>query len=715
MTSNPVFRYPPPAAAASLAGALELAPTEPPRARAIPHFDERHDDIRLDEFHWLRQRDNPEVLAYLEAENAWTAASMQHTEPLQRKLYGELVGRIRETDLSVPERVDGWLYYSRTEAGREYPIFCRRLDAEGAPEEVLLDLNVVAAGHGYCRLGAREVSPDHRYLAWSVDLSGGEQFELRITDLSTGTLLPERIPNTARGVAWANDSRTLFYVTLDAARRPFAAHRHRLGEPVGADPVIYLEPDEAFIVDVSRTRSRAYLLLELASHTTTEVRYLSADDPEGEFRVLAARRPGIEYTVTHHAVWFFLATNDAAENFRVLQAPANDPRPDAWRELLPHRADVKVDGLDAFEDHLVIYERETGLRQIRVLELAGGPAAVHRVVFPEPVYTVHRSENPAYDTAVLRFVYTSLVTPPTVVDYDMRGRTWTERKRTEVKGYDPSLYRSERVSALSPDGTRVPVSLVYRAPLARDGERPALLLGYGAYGVCFEPSFSPHHLSLLDRGFVVAIAHVRGGEELGRRWYHEGKLFAKRNSFTDFIAAAEHLIAGGYTRGDRLAINGGSAGGLLMGAVTNLRPDLFHAVVAEVPFLDVVNTMLDPTLPLTVIEYDEWGNPGDPEAYAYIRSYSPYDNIEAKRYPHMLVTAGLNDPRVAYWEPAKWTARLRARKTDGNRLLLKTHMGAGHAGASGRYDALRELAFKYAFLLDALGFMQSGGNGRERG
>jgi oligopeptidase B len=704
MTSDPTLRFPPPAAAPTLTSASGDAapePEQPPRARAIPHFDERHNDIRLDEFHWLRDRDSPAVIAYLQAENEWTSAAMRHTEDLQRSLYDELVGRIRQTDLSVPEPMDEWLYYSRTEAGQQYPILCRRRDDDEGAEEILLDLNAVAAGHRYCRLGAHEISPDHRYLAYSVDLTGAEQFELRIADLTTATLLPERIPNTARSVAWANDSRTLFYVTLDAARRPCAAYRHRLGEAIAADQLVHFEADEAFFVDVTRTRSRGFVLLELASHTTSEVRYVPADQPESDFRVLAPRVPRVEYSVTHHGHRFLIATNEGAENFRVLEASASDPRPDDWRELLSHRPEVKVDWVDAFRDHLVIHEREAGLRQIRVIELASG--ATHRVAFPEPVYTVHRSENPAFDTATLRFVYTSLVTPATVVDYNMTTRTWTERKRTHVRGYDPSSYRSERVTARAPDGTPVPVSLVYRDPLHRDGSRPALLLGYGAYGVCFEPSFSPHYLSLLDRGFVVAIAHVRGGEELGRRWYESGKLFSKRNSFSDFVAAAEHLIAEGYTRSDRLAINGGSAGGLLMGAVTNLRPDLFRAVVAEVPFLDVVNTMLDPTLPLTVIEYEEWGNPSDPEAYAYIKSYSPYDNIAAKAYPHMLITAGLNDPRVAYWEPAKWTARLRARKTDTNRLLLKTHMGAGHGGASGRYDALREMAFKYAFLIDTLG------------
>jgi oligopeptidase B len=703
MSNDPSLRFPPPAAA-SLA-ASPIAPTRtggPPAARPIPHFDERHDDIRLDEFHWLRNRDNPEVMAYLEAENAWTAESMRHTEWLQRAIYGELVARIQETDLSAPEAIDGWLYYRRTEAGRQYGIFCRRRNADDAPEEVLLDLNQVAAGHAYCRLGAREISPDHRYLAYSVDLSGSEQFELRIKDLATGALLADRIPNTSRSVAWASDSRTVFYVTLDAARRPCAAYRHRLGTSAADDTLVYTEQDEAFFVDVVRTRSRGFILLELSSHTTSEVRYIPADRPDAPFQVVAERVTGVEYSVAHRGDRFYLATNEGAENFRVLEVPVGNTRREMWREMLPHRPAVRVDGLDAFERHLVIHEREHGLRQIRVIDLVTG--ASHQVRFPEPAYAVHRSDNPVFETSLLRFVYTSLVTPATVVDYSMVDRTWTERKRTEVHGYEPSAYRSERIHATAPDGTAVPVSLVYRTPLARDGRRPALLVGYGAYGVSMDPAFSSHALSLLDRGFVIAIAHVRGGEELGRRWYNEGKLFAKQNSFTDFIAAAEHLIAAGYTRADRLAINGGSAGGLLMGAVTNLRPDLFCTVVAEVPFLDVVNTMLDRSLPLTVIEYEEWGNPNDPEAYAYIKSYSPYDNIEAKAYPHMLVTAGLNDPRVAYWEPAKWTARLRARKTDANRLLLKTHMGAGHAGASGRYDTMQEIAFKYAFILDTVGW-----------
>lgn len=689
------------AADAQRAPAMPPVPA-PPVAPVKPHVDARHGDIRPDEYRWLRERDNPEVLAYLTAENEYTRQVMQHTEPLQEQLYQELVGRIQETDLSVPERMDTWLYYTRIEAGRQYPLFCRKLEREDAPEEVLLDLNHLAEGQPYFRLGVSEPSPDHRWLAYSADFSGAEEFVLYIKNLETGELLPERIPNTSRGLAWASDNQTLFYTVLDAAKRPCAVWRHRLGDDPAKDVLVYAEPDESFFVDVELSRSGEWIELELASHTTSEVRVLPAAEPEGTFRVVQPREHGIEYTLAHRGDRFYIVTNDGAENFRLVEAPVADPRKENWRDLLPHRPTVKLDGVDAFERHLVVYERENGLRHIRVMDLETGEQ--HTVEFPESVYTIHRSGNPEFHTSTLRFVYTSLVTPSMVVDYDMNDRTRVVRKQTVVRGgYDPTRYRTERVSARALDGTAVPISLVWREPLELNGERPLLLIGYGAYGVSYDPSFSTHYLSLLDRGFVVAIAHIRGGEEMGRRWYEDGRLLKKRNSFTDFIAAAEHLVAAGYTRPERLVINGGSAGGLLMGAVTNMRPDLFHAVVAEVPFLDVMNTMLDPTLPLTVIEYEEWGNPNEPEYYHYMRSYSPYDNITEKDYPHMLLTGGLNDPRVAYWEPAKWTARLRARKTDSNRLLLKTNMGAGHGGASGRYDYLREVAFKYAFMLDTLG------------
>jgi oligopeptidase B len=684
----------PPAQIEQLAG--------PPVARVVPRVATVHGETRIDNYFWLRDRGDPEVMAYLEAENRYTGAVMHHTEALQERLYQEMRGRIKETDLSVPERVDDYHYYSRTQAGGQYPIFCRTLGAPDGPEEILLDQNPLAGGHKYFRIGASEVSPDHRLLAYSVDTSGAEEFTLFIKDLATGGLLAESMPRTSLGVAWANDSRTLFYTVLDDTRRPCRLFRHVLGTNPSEDVLVYFEPDASFFLDISRTRSRRYLLLDISSHSTSEVRFVNADRPEEPFRLVQAREQGVEYTVSHHDDRFFITTNDGAPNFRLVEAPVDDPSKEHWSPVLPYRPEIKLDSTDAFRQHLVVYEREAGLRRIRAIDLASG--SQHLIPFPEPVYTIRAHTNPEFDTTLLRFTYTSLVTPNSVVDYDLVSHIWTVRKQTEVRGgYDPSRYRSERLFARAPDGMQVPISLVYRAPLELDGSRPFLLSGYGAYGLSYDPVFSSNTLSLLDRGFVLGIAHVRGGEEMGRAWYEGGRLLQKRSSFTDFIASAEHLVEAGYTSPTQLVINGGSAGGLLMGAVTNLRPDLFRAVLAEVPFVDVVNTMLDATLPLTVIEYDEWGNPNDPAAYSYIRSYSPYDNIEARDYPHMLVTAGLNDPRVAYWEPAKWTAKLRAKKTDRNRLLLRTNMGAGHGGSSGRYDLLREMAFKYAFMLDVLG------------
>jgi oligopeptidase B len=674
----------------------------PPVARTDPRVSTVHGETRVDDYFWLRDRGDPQAIAYLEAENSFTTTVMRHTEALQERLYQEMRTRIKEADLSVPEQRDEYHYYSRTEAGGQYPILCRKQGNLEAAEEILLDQNEVAAAHTYFRVGVSAVSPDHKLLAYSVDTSGGEEFTLYIKDLTTGDLLGETISSTSLGVAWANDSRTLFYTVLDRARRPCRLYRHVVGSSSSTDQLVYFEADESFFLDVNRTRSRRYLLLDIASHSTSEVRFLDADHPDGEFSVVQPREHGIEYSVAHHGNRFFITTNDGASNFRLVQAPVESPGRSNWSAVLPYRAGIKLDGTDAFSNFLALYEREAGLRQIRILNLSSGED--HLVTFPEPAYTVRSHQNPEFNTSLLRFTYTSLVTPSSVVDYDMSSRSWTVRKQTEVLGgYDPSRYRSERIFATAPDGERVPISLVYRAPLHLDATRPLLLNGYGAYGLSYDPAFSSNTLSLLDRGFVVGIAHVRGGEEMGRKWYEDGKLLNKRNTFSDFIACAEHLVAQGYTAPDRLAINGGSAGGLLMGAVANMRSDLFRVVMAEVPFVDVVNTMLDATLPLTVIEYDEWGNPNDPDAYAHIRSYSPYDNVERKDYPNILVTAGLNDPRVAYWEPAKWTARLRALKTDDNRLLLKTNMGAGHGGASGRFDFLREIAFKYAFMLDVLG------------
>jgi oligopeptidase B len=677
-------------------------PLTPPVAERRPHRLTIHGDTRVDEYYWLRDRDDPDVIRYLEAENAYTAAMMRHTGRLQEQLYCEMLGRIQETDLSVPERIDDWFYYSRTEAGRQYPILCRRHLRLDAPEEIALDQNLLAQGHDYFRVGSLAISPDHRLLAFSTDTTGAETYTLFVKDLASGMLLPERIDNTSYGVEWAADNRTLFYTTMDETHRPWRLHRHRLGTDASEDAIVYEEADGSVLLSLGKTRSRAFILVDLSSHSASEVRYIPADDPEAPLRLVAPREPEVEYTVEHHGDRFFIVTNDGAPNFRLAEAPVATPGKAHWRTLIENNPAVKLDGVDAFRNHLVIYEREDALLHIRVRDLRTGES--HRVGFPEAVYSFRPAANPEFDTATLRFVYMSLVTPNSVIDYGLDTRAWELRKQQEVKGgYDPSLYHTERAFAEAPDGTRVPLSLVYRTPLVRDGARPLLLNGYGSYGSSYDPTFSSNAISLLDRGFVIALAHIRGGEEMGRAWYEHGKRLEKRNTFTDFIAAAEHLIREGYTSRERLAINGGSAGGLLMGAVVNLRPELFRAVVAEVPFVDVVTTMLDESIPLTVIEYEEWGNPNDPAYYEYMKSYSPYDNVRAQGYPDMLVTAGLNDPRVAYWEPAKWVARLRTLRTAETRLLLKTNMGAGHSGASGRYDYLREVAFKYAFVLDVMG------------
>ncbi|MBX5495451.1 MAG: S9 family peptidase [Bryobacteraceae bacterium] len=681
-------------------------PAAPPMARKEPKRLELHGDVRIDDYFWLRDRKNPEVIAYLEAENRYTEEQMRSVEGLREKLYREIVGRIQETDTSVPAKIGDYYYYTRTEQGKEYSISCRKKGSVDAPEEVLLDSNLLADGHAYFRLGVFEVSPNHRLLAYSIDTVGDETYTLFIKNLDTGELLADRIFNTYYSVEWANDNETIFYNVVEpSTKRPFQVFRHRLGTPAEEDKLVYHEPDEAFTLNIGKSRSRDYLFLVLDSATTTEIRYLRADNPEGAFQTLLARRHDIEYDVEHHSDWFYLRINDTGRNFRLVRTPVSNPSPDAWQEVIRHRPDVLLESVDAFRDHLAIVERHQGLRRIRIDSLQDGSS--HYVDFPEPTYTVFPTSNYEFDTRLLRFTYSSLVTPDSVFDYDMTARTMELKKRTPVLGgYDPSQYRSERLYATAPDGVQVPISLVYRAGLVKNGRNPTLLYGYGAYGHSIDPSFSSDRLSLLDRGFVYAIAHIRGGSELGKPWHDDGKMLRKKNTFTDFIACAEHLICEQYTSPERLAAMGGSAGGLLMGAVLNFRPDLFHAIIAKVPFVDIINTMLDPTLPLTVGEYEEWGNPLDPEYYAYMRSYSPYDNLTERAYPHILVTAGLNDPRVSYWEPAKWTAKMRTLKRDNTLLLLKTNMGAGHFGASGRYERMKETAFEYAFLLKVFGITE---------
>lgn len=652
-----------------------------------------------DPYSWLRDRKNPDTIAYLEAENAYTAARMKHTEALQAKLYEEILGRIQQTDQSVPTKREDYFYYTRTEKGKQYAIYCRKHGEDGL-EEVLLDGNQMAQGRNYFRVGNFVPSPDHKLLAYSVDFEGDEAYTIQVKDLVTGGLLADAIPNTYYTLEWTNDNTTFFYTVLDDAKRPYKVFRHRLG--TAEDALVYHETDERFTVEIEKTRSRAYILIDIGSSLTSEFRYLDANQPEGEFKVLLPRVQGTEYDVTHHGNSWFIRTNDGARTFRLVEAPLKDPSRANWREAIAARHDATIESVTAFANHLVTQERERGLTKIRIRNFATGEE--HFIGFPEPVYTVGLGANAEYDTNRLRFNYTSLVTPASVFDYNMDTRERVLRKQQPVLGgYDPSQYRSERIFATAPDGVKVPISLVYKKGFERNGKAPMLLYGYGAYGISMDPGFNSDRLSLLDRGMVYAIAHIRGGADLGKPWHEEGRLLRKKNSFTDFVACAAHLIARNYTSAGRLAIMGGSAGGLLMGAVTNMRPDLFAAVVAKVPFVDALNTMLDASLPLTVGEYEEWGNPNEKPFYDYIKSYAPYENVAAREYPAMLVTAGLNDPRVSYWEPAKFVAKLRARKKDHRPLLLKTNMGSGHFGSSGRYEYIKETAFDYAFLLSALG------------
>jgi oligopeptidase B len=679
-----------------------------------------HGDERVDDWFWLRDRDDPNVREYLEEENAYTRDVMAPTAALQQEIFEEIKSRVQETDASAPVRKGPYEYFSRTIEDRQYGIQCRRPAGKpGLPdpfatpgsssgEEVLLDQNALAEGHDYFALGGFAVSPGHTRLAYSVDTTGGERYELRFRDLTTGGDLPDVIPDVYYGLAWANDDRTCFYVKPDAAMRPWQVWRHRLGTAATDDALVYQEDDERFYAGVGRTRTGRYVVIALGSKITSEEWFVDADDPATDPHVVEPRRDGVEYDVEHHSSpdhgdRFFVVTNDdGAENFKLMVTPVDRAGREHWREVVPHRDDVRLEGVDAFAGHLVLSERAEGLERIVVRRLADDQS--HVVEMPDPVYSAGVGANPEFETRTLRFEYTSLVSPVSSFDYNVDARERTLVKRQPVPGYDPDEYESHRLWATAPDGVRVPVSVVHRRGLPHDGTSPGVLYGYGSYEISIDPSFSVARLSLLERGVVFAIAHIRGGGELGRRWYEDGKLDRKPNTFTDFVACAEQLTDEGYVARDRLGARGGSAGGLLMGAVVNLRPDLFRTVVAEVPFVDSLTTILDEALPLTVTEWEEWGNPvTDPEIYKVMKSYAPYDNVEAKDYPAMLVTGGLNDPRVSYWEPAKWVAKLRTMKTDENPLLLKTEMGAGHAGPSGRYDAWRDEALVLAFLLTQLG------------
>jgi oligopeptidase B len=674
--------------------------------KRIPTRLERHGHVRTDDYYWLRQRDSSDVLAFLNAENDYADRAMAHTEALQQKVFDEIKGRIKPIDMSVPYRRDGYLYYTRFEEGREYPIYARRKGTMDQPEEIVLDGNLLAAGHEFFSIGGWSVNATQDVVAYAVDTQGRRIHTVYFKHLATGELLHDKLPDVTENLAWANDNKTLFYSKQDATTlRAFQIYRHVLGTDWREDKLIFEETDETFSTWVFKTKSKKYLMIVSSQTLTHEYRYVDADDPFGEFTTFFPRERGHEYHVAHLGDRFLIRSNARARNFRLMTTPIDRPGRENWHEIVPHREDVYLGDFEVFNDFLVLEERQRGLTRLRVIPWTGD--ADHYIEFAEPAYRAQLGTNPELDTVMLRFDYTSMKTPLTVYDYDMTTRQAVLLKQEEVLGgFDASQYETERLYVHATDGAEVPLSIVYRKGLRRDGQNPLLLYGYGAYGFSIDPTFASPRLSLLDRGFIFAIAHVRGGQEFGRRWYDEGKLLKKKNTFTDFIACAEFVVQQKLTGPERLFAMGRSAGGLLMGAAFNMRPELFHGVVAEVPFVDVVTTMLDSSIPLTTGEYDEWGNPAQREYYDYMLSYSPYDNVEAKHYPHLLATGGLYDSQVQYWEPAKWVAKLRALKTDNNRLLLKTNMEAGHGGATGRFRRHLETAFAYAFLLDLAGIRE---------
>jgi oligopeptidase B len=677
-------------------GQFELAP---PKAKAVAWTDTIFGDIRQDNYRWLRDKHDPATIKYLTDENNYAERAMAHTRGLQDTLYQEMRCRIKETDMSVPEKMGDYLYYYRTEQDQQYALFCRRRDCPSAPEEVLFNENKASRGHEYFEVGQYKLSPNQKMMAYTIDTTGSEKYNIHFMMIKGDKPLNDSIIGADNSVEWGNDNMTIFYLTLDESHRPYRLYRHHLGKQQGDDEVIYQEDDPKYSLELFKTRSGKYIVLHIASKSTTEERYLEADRTQKGLNLLSPREQGVEYYMEHQGRFFYLMTNRDAVNFRILRATAKQPG--KWQEYIPSCDSVCLEGMDAFRKFLVVYERHSGLKKIRVIDFSKG--SQHYVNFPEQDYSFWPGRNWEYDSEKLRYSYTSFITPVTVYDYNMGTRTKKVLKRQEILGgYNQDNYHCERIMVQAADGTGIPVSLVYKISTLQRGGNPLILNGYGAYGSSSDSYFSSTRLSLLNRGCIYAEAHVRGGGEMGRRWYDQGKLLNKLNTFTDFISCAESLISRGYTSSDRLIITGGSAGGLLIGAVVNMRPELFSAAVAGVPFVDVVNTMMDSTIPLTTSEYEEWGDPRDSSFYFYMKSYSPYENVGKKPYPNMLITAGLNDPRVGFWEPAKWTAKLREYKTDKNILLLKTNMGAGHMGLTGRFDYLKDEAFEYAFILNIL-------------
>ena len=672
----------------------------PPVAKKIPQTLTLHGDERVDEYGWLRDKKSPETLAYLEAENAYADAVMKPTEELQKKLYDEMLGRIKQTDIQVPYHKGAYLYYSRTVEGKQYPILARKKGNDGA-EEILLDVNQLAEGKKFMSVNAFAISDDARLLAYSIDDNGYRQYKLFVKDLGTGKtsdLIAERVDS----VEWAKDNKTLFYSVENDAKRSSKVFRHVLGTT--EHTLLFEEKDEMFDVYVERSRSGEWLFLDTGSKTTNEVRLINASKPEADPVLMQPRKNDLRYHLEHRGDRFYIMTNDAGINYRVVTAAVDDYAQSKWKELVPYRKPVRIESVDLFKDHMVLRLREGGLSQLEIYDLRGDSPKSHRVNFPEPAYAVFPNANAEFDTHTYRYTYQSFITPSSVYDYDLDSRKQTLLKRTEVLGgYDPAKYKVERFFVTATDGAKVPVAMVYRKDLDPKKKNPLLLYAYGSYGSSTPDAFNSNRFSLIDRGIIYAIAHIRGGGEMGKEWHEAGRMMTKKNTFTDFVDVADYLVKEGYTSKDKLAISGGSAGGLLMGAVVNMRPDLFKAVMAYVPFVDVINTMLDSSLPLTTQEYIEWGNPNEKDAYTYMKSYDPYNNVQKKAYPAMLVRTSLNDSQVGYWEGTKWVARLRANKTDDNVLLLRVNMGAAHGRASGRYDKLHEDAHDYAWLLGQLG------------
>lgn len=674
----------------------------PPKAAIRPHAMTMHGHTRIDNYYWLNERENPEVIAYLEAENQYADVCLKHTEPLQEQLFKEITSRIKQDDNSVPIKIRDYYHYTRFEEGKEYPIYCRKKHSLEAEEEIILDGNVLAEGHAFFDIGEVSLSEDDRLLAYLVDTVSRRIYTVYVKDLETGELVGEPIENTSGNVVWASDNKTLFYGVKDETLRPCKIMRHRLGTTPKDDVTVFEETDETFVTYISKTKSRKYLIVNSESTLSSECRVLESDRPENSFRVFQERQPDMLYGIDHYGEHFYIQTNaDGAKNYKIMRTPIGQTEKPNWEEVIAPREQVMIEGFTIFSRFFVIEEREGGLVKIRVKTWDG--ATDYYIDFGEPTYTAGVGANPDFEATTVRFAYTSMTTPSSVFEFDMEKRTKILLKQQEVVGgYNPNDYVTERLMAPSYDGVLVPISIVYKKGLTKNGRNPLVLYGYGSYGSSMDAYFSLARLSLLDRGFVWAIAHIRGGEEMGRWWYEDGKMLHKKNTFLDFIACAEYLIKMGYTSPQKMFAMGGSAGGLLVGAVVNMRPDLWKGVIAQVPFVDVVTTMLDESIPLTTGEYDEWGNPNEKQYYDYILSYSPYDNVEAKDYPAMLITTGLHDSQVQYWEPAKWAAKLRALKTDHNPLYLKTEMDYGHGGASGRFEGYKEVALEYAFMLDVL-------------